>query len=55
MTREKKIPGTDINTQESSELPSQGRGVKDPSVQMSKRLRFAFRCNTYYTCNCTKI
>ncbi|XP_011605241.2 RNA-binding protein 28 isoform X1 [Takifugu rubripes] len=35
MTREKKIPGTDINTQESSELPSQGKGVKDPSVQMT--------------------
>lgn len=41
VTRGKKSPGKDIKTQKSSEPHSQGKGVKDPSVQMSKRLRFA--------------
>lgn len=41
MTREKKSPGIDIKTQKSSELHSQGKGVKGPPVQMSKHLRFA--------------
>lgn len=41
MTRGKQNPGKDIKSQKSSELHSQGKGVKDPSVQRSKHLRFA--------------
>lgn len=40
MTTGKQSPGKDIKTQKSSELHGQGKGVKVPSVQMSKCLRF---------------